>query len=148
VTELKPKAYRGFDFAETAAKNAAQRIQAVDHFLCFQGDALSPGAYEAATNFIVAHQFLHCLIGEDRKRWLGLCHEVLHKNSGSLVLSSMIGLPESVKETVNIESRINKPGNRYYAEYAEIQSELLSAGFALKEILYPEPHVAIYRAST
>ncbi len=148
IVDLKPKLYRGFDFAETAVKNASQRIHKAENFRCFQGDALSLESYDPETNFILAHQFLHCLIGDDRRIWLLICNKTLSKNSGSLLLSSMIGLPASVKNTVEMKTRINKPGNRYYAEDAEIQRELRSSGFKITQVLYPEDHIAVYKATT
>jgi ubiquinone/menaquinone biosynthesis C-methylase UbiE len=146
LTSLKPRAYLGFDFATTAAENAARRLEHAANFRCVLGDALASETYPADTNLILAHQFFHCLVGVDRARWLSICQGVLSRNVGSLCLSSMIGLPDSVRATVNEVTRINKPGNRYYAEDAEIQAELRSAGFRIDEILYPEAHVAIYRA--
>jgi SAM-dependent methyltransferase len=146
IATLKPKAYRGFDFAETAANNASKRLKNTENFICFQGDALSHNAYSPDTNLILAHQFLHCLIGDDRTRWMAICRDTLARNSGSVLLSSMVGLPDSVRDSVDEKTRINRPGNRYYAEDQEIQSELRSVGFRIVEAIYPEPHVGIYRA--
>jgi hypothetical protein len=145
MATLCPKAYRGFDFAKTAASNAAKRLEGLENFHCFQGDALSPASYSLNTNLIVAHQFLHCLVGQDRARWMALVREPLERNRGTLLLSSMIGLPDSLRGEVDMKTRINRPGNRYYAEDEEIQAELKEAGFEIAEILYPEPYVGIYR---
>lgn len=148
ISTLKPKTYRGFDFAETAANNASKRLRDMENFICFQGDALSPTSYATDTNLILAHQFLHCLVGEDRIRWMTICKDVLSPNSGSLLLSSMVGLPASVRDTVDEKTRINRPGNRYYAEDEEIQSELRSVGFSIAETIYPESHSGIYMVHT
>jgi hypothetical protein len=146
IVSLNPKAYRGFDFAETAASNAAKRLNRIEEFRCFHGDALSSEVYDSETNFILAHQFLHCLIGDDRKRWLEICKSTLSKNFGSFLISSMIGLPDCLKNSIDERTRINKPGNRYYAEDQEIQAELRFSGFRLQQVIYPEPYVAIYYA--
>lgn len=146
IVTLNPKEYRGFDFSETAASNAANRLQKIENFNCIQGDALSPKSYSLDTNLILAHQFLHCLVGEDRTRWMAICKDVLSHSSGSLLFTSMIGLPKSVRDAVDEKTRINKPGNRYYAEDCEIQSELRLVGFKIVETIYPEEHVGIYRA--
>lgn len=146
ISTLNPKSYQGFDFSETASKNAANRIQKLKNFKCFQGDALSLQSYATNTHLIVAHQFLHCLIGEDRTQWMAICKNILSQNSGTLLFSSMIGMPDSVRDAVDEKTRINKPGNRYYAEDQEILSELSSAGFKVVEKIYPEAHVGIYRA--
>jgi len=146
IATLRPKAYRGFDFAGTAAKNASARLKHVENFHFFEGDALSPASYSPDANLVVSHQFLHCLVGNDRFRWMALVRESLEHNGGSFLLSSMIGLPDSLRGEVNEETKINRPGNRYYAEDEEIQSELRAAGFQIAGILYPEPHVGIYQA--
>ncbi len=58
----------------------------------------------------------------------------------------MIGFPDGLKGTVDPDTRINIPGNRYYAEDGEIQNELKNAGFTIKRTEYPEDYSAIYMA--
>jgi len=136
--------YAGFDFAETAVKNAAERLKRYNNVEIMRGDALDPSLYNGDYDFIVAHQFLHCLIGDDRKIWLNLCSDALGKNRGTFLLSSMIGLPESLGDNVNPVTRVNIPGNRYYAEDEGIRDELKSADFEIERIIYPENNSGIY----
>lgn len=146
IVNLGVKAYLGFDFAETAVQNAGESLKNFSNAEIIRGDALDSTLYEGPYNVIIAHQFLHCLIGEDRKTWLDLCFHPVRKNNGIFLLSSMIGLPEIFKGIVDPTTRINTPGNRYYAEDQEIQDELKNAGYKIKETIYPEDHSAIYLA--
>ena len=146
VENLGVKSYLGFDFAETAVQNAGESLKNFSNAEIIKGDALDSTLYEGAHNIVIAHQFLHCLIGDDRKIWLNLCFRLVKRNNGKFLLSSMIGLPEIFKGIVDPVTRINTPGNRYYAEDEEIQNELKSAGFKIKETIYPEDHSAIYLA--
>ena len=146
IMNLGVKSYRGFDFAETAVQNARESLKDYSNVEITRGDALDPGLYEGPCNFIVSHQFLHCLIGDDRRTWLDLCFNLVNKNNGMFLLSSMIGLPESFKGIVDPVTRINIPGNRYYAEDNEIQNELKSAGFRIKKVIFPEDYSAVYLA--
>jgi len=144
IMNLSVKGYLGFDFAETAVRNARESLKNYSNAEIKRGDALDSALYEGHHNFIIAHQFLHCLIGDDRKTWLDLCFRLVKKNNGKFLLSSMIGLPEIFKGIVDPTTRINIPGNRYYAEDREIQNELKSAGFKIKKIEYPEDYSAVY----
>jgi ABC-type transport system substrate-binding protein len=58
----------------------------------------------------------------------------------------MIGLPESHVAFADLETKINKPGNRYYADDEEIQQELNQAGFTIETTLYPEDYSGVYLA--
>ena len=144
ILKQKITKYTGFDFAETAVSNAKSRLQKFKNWNVLQADALSPKIYDCNVDLIIAHQFLHCLIGEDRHTWMKLCHNTLKRNTGYLLLSSMIGLPESHADFVDLQTKINKPRNRYYAEDEEIQNELEQAGFIIEKRLYPEDYSGIY----
>lgn len=138
--------YSGFDFAETAVKNAQARIGKYSNAQCFRGDALDSRSYGAGINAILAHQFLHCLVGEDRKRWFSLCAGSLSESRGLLIFSSMYGIPDSLKETIDPLSKVNHPGNRYYAELAEIRTEVAESGFAVIHEDFPERNELIVAA--
>ena len=148
ILKLKISEYKGFDFAESAVSNAKSRLQKYKKWTILRADALSPEIYDCDFELIIAHQFLHCLIGEDRHIWMKLCHETLKRNNGSLLLSSMIGLPESHASFVDLQTKINKPRNRYYADDEEIELELNQAGFTIETTLYPEDYSGVYLAKT
>ncbi len=138
--------YSGFDFSETAITNAKKRLATFEDAKIWRADALSPQIYLKKYNLIISHQFLHCLIGKDRGEWLKKCRSALHSD-GVLVFSSMIGIPESLSSAVNPETKVNKPGNRYYADEKEIISEIEAAGFELEHVVHPEDNSAIFVAS-
>jgi len=146
VLNLKINKYTGFDFSETAVSNARSRLKKYKNWAILRGDALSPEIYDCSVDLIIAHQFLHCLIGKDRHTWLKLCSDTLLRNNGYLLLSSMIGLPESHVGFVDRNTRINKPHNRYYAEDDEIHREISKAGFTIEKTAYPEGYSGIYLA--
>ena len=110
-----------------------------------RGDALARQHY-TESDVILAHQFFHCLIGDDRLSWLRLCAGALSARQGSLMLSSMVGLPESLPGGIDPVTRINRPGNRYYAELEEIEQELSTAGFVVRTVIRPLEHDAIFVA--
>ncbi len=93
VLKRDPKSYEGFDFSETAARNASDRARSFANARTYCGDALNGQIYTNEFDLIVAHQFLHCLIGADRKTWLRFCHSSLKPSQGRLLLSSMVGIP-------------------------------------------------------
>jgi hypothetical protein len=146
ILNLKICEYTGFDFAETAVSNAKSRLQKYKNWTILRADALSPEIYARDLDLIIAHQFLHCLIGEDRQTLMKLCHETLKRNKGFLLLSSIIGLPESHAAFVDLQTKINKPHNRYYADDKEIQHELDQAGFTIETTIYPEDFSGVYLA--
>ncbi len=137
------KSYSGFDYAETAVANARKKISAFEEAKLWRSDALTPQPYSKKYDCIVAHQFLHCLAKPDRIKWLSLCKSAL-KAEGVFIFSSMIGIPADLASTINPSTKLNKPGNRYYADEEEIKSEILAAGFELEEVIHPEDFSAIF----
>ena len=140
------KSYSGFDYSETAVKNARSRLGNFEEAKLRRADALLPEVYSKKYDLIVSHQFLHCLIGKDRARWLANCRSALHPE-GVLVFSSIIGVPPDLAEQVDAVSKQNKPGNRYYASEEEIRSEIAAAGMELEHTTHPEEHSAIFVVS-
>jgi 2-polyprenyl-3-methyl-5-hydroxy-6-metoxy-1,4-benzoquinol methylase len=137
------KSYSGFDFAETAVKNAKARLGNFEDAKIWRADALSDSPYKKKYNLILAHQFLHCLKGEDRKKWLSLAATALYPD-GVMVLSSIIGIPEKLNASIDPVTKQNKPGNRYYADENQIKDEAIASGFELEEVLHPEENSAIF----
>ncbi len=136
-------AYSGFDFSETAITNARKRLGDFEDARIWRGDALNEQYYKKVYGLVVAHQFLHCLVGPDRVKWLSLCRNALPAE-GVLVLSSMIGIPADVAGEVDPVTKLNKPGNRYYASEDEIKAEIEKAGMELEDVLHPEDNSAIF----
>ena len=137
------QSYLGFDYAETAAKNTADRIAKFPSGEAKRGDALHPLIYAGKYNSVVSHQFLHCLIGPDRSVWLANCRSAL-KDGGIFVISSMAGVPPALMDSIDPATKQNKPGNRYYAEESEIEAEISAAGFGVVQKLQPEPYSVIF----
>jgi|GEM_PF-5244963 len=135
--------YSGFDFSETAVNNARKRLGDFEDARLWRGDALNPQYYTKQYSLVVSHQFLHCLIGPDRVKWLSLCRKAL-RPEGVLVISSMVGIPSSESGDVDAKTKLNKPGNRYYASEDEIKAEILEAGMELEDVLHPEDNSAIF----
>ncbi len=146
ILKLGIKNYIGFDFSETATLNAQARLKNYKNWVVFRANALSGEVFNWDIDMVIAHQFLHCLIGNDRKTWLSLCFDTLKKENGYLFLSSMIGIPESLADSIDPIKKTNKPKNRYYAEDMEIQNEIIQTGFAIEKVIYPEDNCGIYLA--
>ncbi len=139
------RSYSGFDFSETAMTNARKRLSSFEDAKVWRADALSPLPYAKKYDCIIANQFFHCLIGKDRVQWLTNCRNAL-KAESVLIFSCSVGIPDSLRETIDPSSKLNKPGNRYYADEAEIKTELEAAGLELEEVIHPEDHSAIFIA--
>lgn len=118
------KSYSGFDFSETAVKNARARLADFEEARIWRADALSPQIYTKKYNFIISHQFLQCLVGADRARWLKACSTAFYPD-GVFVLSTTLGT----------------------ASEAEVKAELEAAGFEVEEVVRPEESTAIFVAS-
>ncbi len=135
--------YSGFDFSETAVTNTRKRLGEFEDARVWRGDALSPQYYGKQYGLVVSHQFLHCLVGPDRVKWLSHCRKAL-RPEGVLVVSSMVGIPASEAATVDPVTKLNKPGNRYYASEEEIRAEIEAAGMELEDVIHPEENSAIF----
>jgi len=139
------KSYSGFDFSETAVTNARKRLAAFEEAKMWRGDALAAQYYSKKYDSIVSHQFLQCLIGPDRVKWLAHCRSAL-KPEGVLIFSSAIGIPPSLAASIDPVTKQNKLGNRYYATEEEIKAEILKAGLELEEVIHPEEFSGIFVA--
>ena len=60
----------------------------------------------------------------------------------------MHSIPDSLKNSIDLETKINKPQNRYYAEKPEIEVELRISGFTILAEFEPEPNSVLFVAST
>ncbi len=136
--------YRGLDFAESAIEAAQERLEHAPNALVRRGDALVASNYPDAADLIVANQFLHCLIGQHRSQWLSICSNTLQSRSGSLVLSTMVGIPAQLEAHLDRTSRTNRPGNRYYAELDEVWHEVEHAGMSIAGVVQVMEHDAIF----
>ncbi|MGZ3711307.1 MAG: class I SAM-dependent methyltransferase [Bdellovibrionota bacterium] len=137
--------YAGFDYAETAVTNARARLGAYEDARIWRSDALLPQNYTKKYNLVLAHQFLQCLVGPDRAKWLKLCKSAINP-AGVLLIGTTIGIPETIAATVDPQTKLNKRGNRYYADEEEIKAEIIAAGFELEEVIHPEKNSAIFVA--
>lgn len=144
ISEFSPSSYCGIDFSETAIINAKEQNSNNSCFEFHKGDALDPKEYNDDFNLIIAHQFFHCLVGDDRDVFLENCHHVLKATSGKLILTSMYGVPEGLQ--IDPETRINPPGNRFYAYKDEIIAELENNNFKIQLCNEPEKNIVLFIA--
>ena len=141
------KSYIGIEYSKTAISNCLSKNLSKEQFTFKQGSALSKDLYPEKADIVLAHQFIHCIIGDDRSLWYGICKSVLKSANGKLILSSMIGVPNNLKDQINQETRLNKPKNRIYLEDEQIQTELKAAGFVMESVIYPKDNYAQYLLS-
>ncbi len=145
LLKAKIDAYSGFDFSETAVTNARKRLGEFEDARIWRGDALEPRFYTKKYDCVVSNQFLHCLMGADRAKWLANCKAAL-KPAGVLVISCAVGIPPGEAASIDPKTKKNKAGSRYYADEAEIKAEIAAAGFEIEEVLHPEENSAIFVA--
>jgi len=139
------RSYSGFDFSETAVKNARNRLSEFEDAKIWRGDALNSQYYSKKYDCVVAHQFLDCLIGPDRAKWLSMAHTAL-RPEGVLVIGSTVGIPPALAAEVDPATRMNALGNRFFSSEEEIKAEILAAGLELEEVIHPEEFSAIFVA--
>jgi len=145
IASLQPCTYYGFDYSETAVRHARKRLKAQTICRIDRGDALDRRYFEPCCyDILLSHQFLHCLVGDDRQLFLQNCQSALKGVQSKIILSSMHGVPPQLE--IDPITRTNKPGNRYYAFDQEIKSELDVAGFKMVDVSYPEDYCLIITA--
>lgn len=147
IRGLGVKSYIGIEYSETAISNCLSKGLHASQFEFKRGSALSKDLYPEKADIIVGHQFIHCVIGDDRSAWYRICKSVLQSTHGKLVLSSMIGVPEKLKDQIDPKTRLNKPKNRIYLDDEQIQEELKTEGFVVENVEYPTDNYAQYMLS-
>jgi 2-polyprenyl-3-methyl-5-hydroxy-6-metoxy-1,4-benzoquinol methylase len=139
------RSYAGFDYSETAVNNARTRLGAFEDARIWRSDALLPQNYTKKYDVVLSHQFLQCLVGQDRAKWLKLCKSAINP-AGVLLIGTTIGIPAKLTDSVDANTKQNKRGNRYFAEEQEIKDEIIAAGFEIEEVIHPENNSAIFVA--
>lgn len=128
----------GIDIAPTAIawakENAARQSLQADFRL---GDVRDLACYADETfDLVLDGHCYHCIIGEDRPRFLAAARRVL-KPGGALLILTMCGAPtENTWNKTNYipELRCQLYGDialRYFVELDELLSELVQAGFEI-----------------
>lgn len=135
--------YTGFDFSESAIKYAKLRVGKFKNAKVYKGDALDFESYPRDMDLILSHQFAQCMIGDDRKTWLENARMALKPETGRLLISSLVGIPEGLTSTVDPQTRVNKTRNRYFADIEELRTEITQTGYKIENEWLPEENVAI-----
>jgi len=102
--------YAGSDFSIDAFEYSSIAVEMAknkDNFFkvnFFEGDALNPASYkDNYYDLIIAKDFLHCLIGEDRNNFFTLVNRSLNSN-GTFLFSTHGNLPEKYYLFYNLNS--------------------------------------------
>ena len=121
----------GVDFAPTAvalARENAKRASIEARFV--EGDCLALAFPDAAFDLVVDNHALHCILGDDRARFLGEAARVL-RPGGLLFTDTMSreGGLDPAKLPVDLATFRSHNNNRYWVGVAELDGELAAAGF-------------------
>jgi len=114
------------DFSETAirlcnAKNPPENLT------FFVGNAMTHRGFpNPPYDWIIANQFLQGIIGGDRVFFLKRVRENLKPN-GKVLISTLLGIPDSLKDDVNPQTRVNSTNTLYFAELDQFAAELSQA---------------------
>jgi len=102
----------------------------------FAGDALAGPSYKKDFyELVLSKDFLHCITGEDRERFLFNVWGAL-KDKGLFLLSTHAGLPEKYPEimkTIDPDTRINHIQTRIYLDRVDIEREFKESNFEILE---------------
>ncbi len=129
-----------FDYSTLAIESAQKRGSDV---LFYQGDATAANVYKKNYDLVVSKNVLHCLIGDDREKFLTNVRNILTKD-GRFLLSTHYGLhPEHKKFGVDPITRINSDHTRIFFEANQIMQELNGADFKILDHVFFKEHLAI-----
>ncbi len=111
------------DLAESAINICGER-ECPSNLTFFIGNAMTHRGFpNPPYDWIIADQFFQGIIGGDRVFFLKRVRENLKKD-GKVVISTMLGIPDSLKHDVNLQTRVNSDNTRYFAELDQFASEL------------------------
>ncbi len=111
------------DFAESAV-NLCREKKCPENLTFFIGNAMTHRGFpNPPYDWIIADQFLQGIIGGDRVFFLKRIRENL-KRDGRVVITTMLGIPESLSHDVNLQTRVNSDNTRYFAELDQFAAEL------------------------
>ncbi len=128
-------AVTGVDFSETAIALARANVPGVEFLV---GDCLGLPFPDDAFGLAIDNHVLHCLVGDDRVRFLRETARVL-RPGGLLFCETMSreGELDCAKLSVDPTTFVSLHGNRYWTTRAELDAELDRAGF---EIVFRDSH--------
>ena len=111
------------DFSETVLSICHER-KCPENLTFFHGNAMTHRGFpNPPYDWIIADQFLQGIIGGDRVFFLKRIRENL-KPEGKVLLSTLLGIPDSIKDSINPETRVNSDNTRYYADLNQFAEEL------------------------
>ena len=130
----------GIDIAPTAIEWAKEKAEGKGLPVSFEvGDVCSLEEFSGDEfDVLIDGHCLHCIIGEDRRRFLCSAHRVL-KPGGLCYIAHMVGdlvFEESETRRFDLQTRIYSVGEvayRYVPEPQDLLEEILKAGFEIIE---------------
>ena len=133
----------GVDFSPTAIMLAQRNATRAGLDVAFHvGDCLDMSGFDADSfDLAVDNHTLHCLLGDDRLRFLRQAAHLL-KPGGVLFSETMSceGRPDLAALGVDPVRRINASGNRFWVKRGELLAELAYAGFEVVRVdARPQP---------
>lgn len=111
------------DFSESVLDMCLKK-KCPENLTFFHGNAMTHRGFpNPPYDWIIADQFLQGIIGGDRVFFLKRIRENL-KPDGKVLLSTLLGIPDAIKDTINFETRVNSDNTRYYADLNQFADEL------------------------
>jgi SAM-dependent methyltransferase len=127
----------GVEFSATAIALARANFPNITFI---EGDCLALTFADASFDLAIDNHVLHCLIGDDRGRFLREIARVLR--DGGLLFSATMsreGDLDCAKLSVDPATFVSRSGNRYWTTRVELDAELERAGF---DIVMRDEHEA------
>lgn len=127
----------GVDFSPTAIRMARENAAERGLRLALRvADCLDLSGFETASfDLAVDNHTLHCILGDDRARFLAEAVRIL-KPGGTLFCETMTaeGKPDLARMNVDPLTRVDAHRTRYWVKRSELVEELSEAGFVVRDI--------------
>lgn len=127
----------GIDFSETAINLARANVRGAQFVV---GDCLALPFADGAFDLVIDNHVLHCLVGEDRGRFLREAARVLCAPGVAFSETmSREGELDLAKLNVDPATFVSRHGNRYWTTRSELDADFERAGLS---ILFRAAHAA------
>jgi ubiquinone/menaquinone biosynthesis C-methylase UbiE len=130
----------GVDISPTAIEWAKERSHAADinaEFLCADVLDLTRTLPDASFDFLLDGHCFHCIIGQDREKFLQQVRRLLKPN-GFFLVDTMCGPVQSGSingyDPVSKCAIVQGIATRYWGDPEEIQKELMDSGFTIVDV--------------